>query len=62
MSTLPQYYMVENFRLPDELFQIQTSADLALKTDELNSHLEVVEKNLTLHLGQNFDKYNKAFD
>ena len=22
----------------------------------------MVEKNLSIHLGQNFDKYNKAFD
>jgi uncharacterized FlaG/YvyC family protein len=54
--------MLDNFRLPQELFQIQTSEDLAAKTEELNSHLEVVEKNLSIHLGQNFDKYNKAFD
>lgn len=52
---LPPHYFEEKFILPASNFTIQTSDDVVAKTEEMNNHLDVVEKNLTKHLGDNYE-------
>jgi hypothetical protein len=59
---LPPHYFEEKFILPASNFTIQTSDDVVAKTEEMNNHLDVVEKNLTKHLGDNYEQFYKAFE
>jgi len=47
--------------LPASNFTIQTSEDVLTKTEDMNAHLDLVEKNLTKLLGENFENFFKAF-
>jgi len=58
---LPPHYLQEKFLLPASNFTIQTSEDVLSKTEGMNHHLDVVEKNLTRLLGENYENFYKAF-
>ena len=59
---LPPHYFDSYFLLPASNFTIQTSEDVVSKTEEMNHHLDVVEKNLTKLLGDNYEQFYKAFE
>ena len=54
LSMLPPHYFDIKFVLPASNFTIQTQDDVVSKKEDMNYHLDVVEKNLTKTLGNNY--------